>query len=85
MKLKGTFARETFGNETVMVSMDNPSFNGMLRANETAAFILQCLSVETTEDVIVNKVISHYSIDGDRARASVCRIICKLRDNGLLE
>ena len=84
MKLKGTFARETFGNETVMVSMDNPSFNGMLRANATAAFILNCLSVETTEDAIVNEVISHYSIDADRARASVRKIICELRDNGLL-
>ena len=42
MKLKKSFITHTTGNEQILVAADN-SFSGLVRSNQTAAFIVDCL------------------------------------------
>ena len=47
MKLKKSFITHTTGNEQILVAADN-SFSGLVRSNQTAAFIVDCLKKETS-------------------------------------
>lgn len=85
MKIKNIFESETINDETIMVSMDNKEFNGLIRANSTAAFILTCLKEDITEEEIVNKLIHHYGIEESIAKKDVAKIIRQLSNAGLVE
>ena len=55
MKLKTGFITHTIGKEQMMVATGpaGKDFHGLVRSNETAAFIVDCLKKETTEEEIV--------------------------------
>ena len=52
MKLLNIFESEEINNEKVMVSLDSKKFNGLIRANETASYIIDCLKVMDTENIV---------------------------------
>ena len=51
MKLKSNFITHTSGDEQLMISAGG-DFNGMVRSNKTAAFIIDMLKEETTKEKI---------------------------------
>lgn len=55
MKIIDIFETDIINNELVMVSLDNKVLNGIIRANETATFIISCLKEDTTIDNINQK------------------------------
>ena len=62
MKLKTGFITHMVGKEQMMVAAGPAarSFHGLVRSNETAAFIIDCLKKETTEQAIVEAMLERY-------------------------
>ena len=60
-------------------------FHGIVRSNETAAFIVDRLKSETSEDEIVAALLGEYEVDEATARADVARIMERLRSIGAIE
>ena len=82
MKLTKGFITHTIGDEQMMVAAGSAAkyFHGMVQSNSTAAFIVDCLKNPTTEEAIVDAVVSHYAgVDRPTAEEDVHEILTKLR------
>ena len=78
MKLKSEFITYESDGEQLMVSCDS-SFTGLVRSNRTAAFIVDCLKTETTEEEIVERMLEKYDAPRDVLTRDVARIVAQLR------
>ncbi len=87
MKLKDGFITYNTGEENLLVATGEAgkSFNGIVRNNETAAFIAELLKNEITEDEIVNKILETYEVDEKTARNDVNKLLNIFRKEGFLE
>lgn len=85
MKLKDGFITEEFDGQQIMVATGSASFNGIVRSNETAAFIVNCLKKETDKEEIVAAMAAEYDAPAERIAADVERVLEKLRGIGALE
>ncbi len=87
MKLKSDFISQTVSDSHILVPTGkaNQSFHGIVRANETAGFVIECLKQETTEQEIVEKMLETYDVDRERAAAGVQKVIAQLNEIGALE
>lgn len=87
VKLKQGFITQDYHGEQLMVQAGNArgTFHGLVRSNETAAFIVNCLKQETSEAEIVEALTETYEVDEERASADVRRILDKLRGIGAIE
>lgn len=87
MKLKTGFITHTIGKEQMMVATGPAAkdFHGLVRSNETAAFIVDCLKKDTTEEEIVSAMLQEYDAPEEVIAADVARIVGKLREIGALE
>ncbi len=83
MKLKDVIISEANG-EKIAVSVGG-SFNGMLKLNETAAFIAELLKQETTVEEVAEKLCSVYETDKETAIKSVEAVAEQFRKVGLIE
>ena len=83
MKLKDVIISEANG-EKIAVSVGG-SFNGMLKLNETAAFIAELLKEETTVEEAAEKFCGVYEIDKETAIKSVETVAEQFRKVGLIE
>lgn len=87
MKLKDGFITYNTGDENLLVATGEAgkSFNGIVRNNETAAFIAELLKNEITEDEIVNKILEEYDVDEKIARKDVKKLLDTFKREGFLE
>ena len=87
MKLKEGFVLHTAGGENMMVATGKASkaFNGLVRNNDTAQFILQQLLEDTTEDAIVEKMCKEYDAPAEVIREGVQKLVSQLNEAGFLE
>ena len=87
MKLKEGFVTQAFRGQQLMVAAGPAAkeFHGIVRSNETAAFIVDRLKSETSEEEIVSAILAEYEVDGATAAADVARIIEQLRSIGAIE
>ena len=87
MKLKQGFITQDYHGEQLMVAVGDEAkrFHGIARSNGTAAFIVNQLKHETTEDGIVAALLDEYEVEEDRARSDVRRILSELRTIGAIE
>ena len=83
MKLKDVIISEANG-EYVAVNIGG-EFNGMLKLNDTAAFIAETLQEEGSFDEVVAKLREEYEIDEETAVKSVESVVEKLRQVGFIE
>ena len=83
MKLKDVIISEANG-EYVAVNMGG-SFNGMIKLNETAAFIAEAMQEDTTVEEIAKKLCAEYEIDEATAVKSIEAVVEKLREIGFIE
>ncbi len=79
MKLKSDFITQSIEDTQFLVSVGRDSFNGIVRSNETAAFIVDCLKKETTKDRIVEAMCARYDAPRATITADVERILDTLR------
>ena len=61
------------------------SFAGLIRSNKTAAFIVECLKEDITQEKIVEAMFEKYDAPKDVLAKDVADVIEKLRKVGALE
>ena len=79
MKLSKQFVTKDMGDSQVMVAVGGAAFSGVVRSNRTAAFIVDQLKEETTEDAIVAAMLEKYDVSEEHARADVAKVLDTLR------
>ena len=87
MKLKQGFITQDFHGQQLMVAAGPAAklFHGIVRSNETAAFIVDRLKNETTEQAIVIAILAEYEVDKETASRDVNRVLEQLRGIGAIE
>lgn len=86
MHIKLTFETMELDNQIVAVPVGEQVdvFRGVLKLNETAAFIFSCLEQDTTEANIVDALVKEYDVSKEEATEDVCKCIAEFRKTGLL-
>ena len=84
MKLKNSFVTYNSDGEQIMVSTGADS-SGLVRSNKTAAFIVEQLKAETTQEKIVDNVLAKYDADRTAVEDDVKMVLDTLRRIGALD
>lgn len=86
MKLKDGFITHDSDGEQIMVAVggEADNFHGLVRSNKTAAFIIDCLKQENTEEQIVDAILAKFDASRDVVRKDVHNIIEGLRKIGAI-
>ena len=87
MKLKDGIIITQVENEFILVAAGEAgrAFNGMIKMNETAGLITQCLINNTTIESVVEVVCKKYDVDIEVAKQSVECLVKTLRKSDLIE
>ena len=64
MKLKNGFVTHESAGKQILLSASG-GFNGLVKSNKTAAFIIDCLKSETNENEIINALLEKYDVARD--------------------
>ena len=84
MKLKDTYITHDSDGEQILLDTSS-SFAGLIRNNKTAAFIVECLKEDTTQEKIVEAMFEKYDAPKDVLAKDVSEVIEKLRKVGALD
>ena len=85
MKLDPRFLTHVTKGEHYLIAMGDVKFKGIVKNNKTAAFIVECLKQDVTEEAIVNKLMEGFSVaDPEIVRRDVGNVIEKLRSIGAI-
>lgn len=79
MKLKPDFITQQIDDTQFLVPLGAEAFKGIVRSNKTAAFIVDCLQAETTEDAIVDAMCAKYDAPREVIAADVNEVLNTLR------
>ena len=71
-------------NFIVAVNETSENFYGMVKLNDTAAFVFKCLEKKYSFEKIVKKVIKAYSINEETAKKDVNLILEQFKKAGFL-
>ena len=85
MKLNKQFVTKDMGDSQVMVAVGGAAFSGVVRSNRTAAYVVDRLKEDTTEDDIVAAMLKKYDVSEEKARADVRKVLDTLRSIGALD
>ena len=87
MKLKDGFITRPVQGTQMMVAVEGSgtNFHGLVRSNETAAFIVDCLKTDTTEERIVDRLLEEYDVSRETAQRDVQEILEKLYGIGAIQ
>ncbi len=84
MQINKDFTIQKVGSSYVAVPVGETSkhFHGMVRLNETGAFLWNKMAEkDCTEEELVEAILEEYEIDRETATADVHRIVEQLREN----
>lgn len=84
MRISIKYESEEIGNDCVLVSLDGNNFNGIIRTNRSAMFIIESLQNDITEDNLIKQYSSQFAINIDTATRDVRKILSQLREDNLL-
>ena len=87
MKLHNGFITYTTGAEQIMVAAGAASevFRGMVRSNETAAYIIECLKSEISREELVDNLCQRYEAPRDIICRDLEKVLDTLRKIGALD
>ena len=85
MKLKDNFITQDVEDIQFLVPVGGEAFQGIVRSNETAAFIVNCLRNETTEEAIAEAMFEEYEAPREVILADLRKILETLRGINALE
>lgn len=87
MKLKSHIVTQEIGGQHMLVAAmeKEGDFHGIVKSNETAAFVVEALKEDVTEDEILAKLQTVYEGDEADMRADIQKVIADLSARGLLE
>lgn len=87
MRIKKDFTIQQVGNSYIAVAVGETSrtFHGMVRLNETGAFIWKKMSEsDVTEEELVDALLAEYEVDRETAARDVSRLVEEFCENGIL-
>ena len=86
MKLNGKFILKNIGGTYYAVPLGEASkeIRGMIKLNETAAFIWKKLENEATEEEIISGLISEFNVNAADAEADFSAFINSLKEAKIL-
>lgn len=87
MKLINGMITDQASGEFVAVATGEASrvFNGLIKHNQTANFLLEQLMAETSEEQLVHALLNKYDVPEKTARKDIHDFLEKLRNSGLLD
>ena len=87
VKLRDGMIMQEIDNQVVLVdgSESVERFNGLIRLNQTAAYVVKLLERETSMEAIVQGLMDKYDVDAKKARSNAEKVIESLKNAGLLE
>ena len=85
MKLKDTFISRNFGGDYILVATEQADFKGIINANMTAGFIIDCLKTDTTRECIIGAMLKKFNADAEIITEDVDNIIEALRGIDAIE
>ena len=85
MKVKKGFVVYESGGEYIMTGVGEANFHGIIRSNEVAAFIVECLAEETTREEVIDKMFEKYDADRETLGQGVDSVLDTLRKIGALD
>lgn len=88
MKTKAGFMRRKLGTQEVVVAVGEASkqFSGIIRLNETGAFLWDLLaSGDRTETELVDALLAEYDVSRELATADVAKFVATIRAEGMLD
>ncbi|MDD7517900.1 PqqD family protein [Ruminococcus flavefaciens] len=85
MKLNKGFITHNDGSEKLLVSTGASKFSGLVRSNETAGFIIDCLENDTTEAEILAKMQEKFNGPKELMERDIKKIIDQLRQIGAID
>ena len=83
MKLKDDFIVYNSGKEQMLISVSG-AFNGMVKLNESAGYIVELLKNEIKYEEIVEAMLKKYAADRNTIENDVQSIISQLKQIGAL-
>lgn len=86
MKLVEGVIIEELGDEYVAVATEKASeiFNGMIKLNNTAYYMMNLLFNDINYDDLIDQVKDYYEIDQELSKKAVDSFLNTLRETGLL-
>ena len=85
MKLNDDFITQELDGVQLLIPIGGEAFHGIAQSNKAAAFIVDCLKEETTEEAIVAKMCEKYDAPQAVLAADVREILDTLRSIHALE
>lgn len=87
MRLKKGYILHNAGGEYLMVATGKAAreFNGLVRNNETAQFLLSKLQSDVTEEQLTDALLEAYQVNRETAARDVHRLVERLTDEGFLD
>lgn len=88
MKTKSGFMRRKLGTQEVIVAVGEASkqFSGIIRLNETGAFLWDKLAEgNMTEPLLVEALLGEYDVTREIAERDVANFVKTVRDEGMLD
>ena len=85
MKLKSCFITQDIDDTQFLVPVSAEAFSGIVRSNKTAAYVVNLLKKETTEEEIVDAVYERYDAPREQIASDVSEILTTLRSINALE
>ena len=85
MKIKSDFIIQDVDDAQFLVPVGAEAFSGIVRSNKTAAFIVNCLKVDTTEEEIIDAMCEKYDAPREKIAADVAKVLDTLRKVNALE
>lgn len=85
MKLRDGFITHESGSEYIMVTAGNTIFNGMVRSNKTAGFIVECLKNEVSKEAIIEKMLEKYDVSREQIEKDVTQVLEQLDAIGAID
>ncbi len=87
MKIKSGFVLHTVGGERVAVAVGERTtqFSGMIRLNETGAFMWRLLESGCTEPELQKALVKEYGISNELAEKAVKSFVSQLSNADVIE
>ncbi len=87
MKIRNGFMLRKVGGQNVVVAVGAASrdFNGIIKLNETGAFLWELLKSERTPEELTEALLAEYDIDRETASADVETFVERLSRAELLD
>ena len=87
MQINKDFTIQKVGAQYVAVPVGETSktFHGMVRLNETGAFLWRALAErDMTEEELVDAILAEYDVSREIASRDVHRVVATLLENGII-